>query len=337
MQNEDAWDYTDVEISGIPSEAFVCAIASNGIYYRVEKSIDYSGMEPAVENEFHFLDYLGNDQVILQKENMNTYSIMGIGDDMILCNVAENGMEVIKLSPKGELDVLFNQNAPQFPFVQSCGEYMVSIRNNILDNAGLYENALILQNMVTGEEESIYRAIWDNERAVGEDLGCVSINDEMICFTLNRHYEDKESEYTLLLYNISAGEIVNEIPLRTRVYYAAYGGVDANVLLSETDDSEYIEEAGALGQIRHDAYVERAKVPFISASNMIRNGYYTGDGYYFTTYDAAYYWDVNANTVFVYNYEWIDNNISKMMVSRDGIAYVAVEGERTYVRTISVP
>lgn len=69
VQEREAWDYTDVKIEGIPEKAFVCAMASNGIYYEIENSVDYSGAEPTVENEYHFLDYSGNDRLLLRKSD----------------------------------------------------------------------------------------------------------------------------------------------------------------------------------------------------------------------------------------------------------------------------
>jgi hypothetical protein len=213
---------------------------------------------------------------------------------------------------------------------------MVSIRNNFAEDSNMYENILILQNTENNEEKIIYSALWDNERAIGEDIGCVSINNETVCFTLNKCYEDVESEHVLLLYDISKEEIVEEIPLQTGAYYAAYGGDKAGLLLSETDDFTYIEEAGSMGYIEDGTYVETAKIPMISASNMIRNGIYVGDGYYFTTYKAAYYWDTKKNKIYVYDYQWIENRKSKISLSEDGLNYVISDGDRTFIRTVSV-
>lgn len=336
VQEKDAWNYEDVKISGIPKGASICHITSKGMYYIIENSTDYSKVEPTVDNEFHFLDFLGNDRMILQKSDMNTWSIQNVGDNMILCNVMEDGVEVIKLSPEGNVETLFNQNAPQFPFIQNCEQYMVSIRNNFVEDSNMYENILILQDIEKDEEKVIYRALWDNENAIGEDLGCVSLNNKTVCFTINKDYEDKESEYILYLYDISKEEIVEEIPLRTRAYYAAYGGDEAGLLLSETNDFTYVEEAGSMGYIEDSTYVETAKVPLISASNMIRNGVYVGNGYYFTTYDAAYYWDTKVNKIYVYDYQWIDNNESKIVLSENGLSYVINDGDSTYIRTMSV-
>lgn len=336
VQEKDAWTSVDVEIFGVPEDAHICTITSKGIYYELQIGIDYSKQEPTTENEFHFLDYSGNDQMLLKKSNMNTCSEVKAGDNMILCNVTENGMEVIRLSPEGDVETLFDQNAPQFPSIQTCGQYMVSIRNNFVGDSGMYENVLILQNTEKNEEKVIYSALWDNEKAVGEDLGCVSLNNETVCFTLNKRYEDMEREQVLFLYDISKEEIVEEIPLWTRVYYAAYGGEEAGLLLSETDDYSYIEEAGSMGYIEDGTYVETAKVPLISASNMIREGIYVGDGYYFTTYNAAYYWDTTKNKIYVYDYQWIENSKSIKSLSEDGISCVIRDGDSTFIRTISV-
>ncbi len=335
VQEKEAWDSVDVQISNLPENASVYAIASNGIYYGISKNTDYSGNEPTSENEFHFLDHSGNDCMILQKGDMNTFSVESDGNNAILCNATDEGMEIIKLLPEGN-ETLFQQNAPQFPIIQTCEQYMVSIRNNFTDDYTMYENTLVLRDTEKNEEKVIYRTLWDNEKAIGEDLGCVSINNEAVCFTLNKSYENRESEHILFLYDINKEEIVEEIPLRTRAYYAAYGGEEAGLLLSETDDSTYMEEAGSMGYIEDGAYVETAKIPLISASNMIRNGSYTGDGYYFTTYDAAYFWDTKANRIYVYDYQWIENNRSKVVLSEDGLKYVVIDGNSTYIRTISV-
>lgn len=336
VQEKDAWNYEDVEILGIPEDASIYGITSEGIYYKLNNSIDYSTEEPTSENEFHFLDLSGNDRMILKKSDMNTWSIRNAGDNMILCNATEDGMEVIKLSPEGNAEILFSQNAPQFPFIQTYEQYMVSIRNNFVEDSNMYENILILRDTEKDEEKVIYRVLWDNEKAVGEDLGCVSMNNETVCFTLNKYYEDKESEHILLLYDIGEEEIVERIPLQRRVYYAAYGGEESGLLLSETDDHMYLEEAGSIGYIEDSTYVETGKVPLISASNMIRKGNYVGNGYFFTTYDAAYYGDTKANKIYVYDYEWIDNNKSAIMLSGNGVSYVISDGDSTFIRTMTV-
>lgn len=336
VQEKEAWDYTDVKISGMPEDAYVCAVASHGIYYEVTNSTDYSGEEPTSENEFHFLDYSGNNWMLLKQGGMNTYSIENIGDNMLLCNTTVDGIEIIEFSPDGNVKTLFSQNAPQFPFIQSCGHYIVSIRNNFVEDSDMYENALIIQDTERNEEKVIYRTIWDNEKARGEKLGCVSINDETVCFTLNRYYEGNEKEYILFLYNIKKEEIVEEIPLSMRVYYAAYGGDRAGLLLSETDDYNYIEEAGSMGYIKDGAYMETTKVPLISASNMIRKGSYTGTGYYFTAPKSAYYWDTKANKIFVYDYQWDEKRISKTFPTEDGLKYVVKDGDNTFVRTVLI-
>lgn len=335
VQEKEAWDYVDVKISGIPENAYVCAVASNGIYYEVENSTDYSGAEPTSEYEFHFLDYSGNDRMLLQKSNMNTYNIINIGDNMLLCDVTVDGMEIIKFSSDGNIETLFTQNAPQFPFIQSYENYVVSIRNNFAEDFVMYENTLILQDTEKNEEKVIYRALWNNEKARGEDIGCVSINDETVCFTLNKFYEGKEKEYILCLYDIDKEKIVEEIVLPTRVYYAAYGGDKGGLLLSETDDYEFIEEAGSIGYIKDDVFVETAKIPLISASNMINDGSYTGSGYYFTTYKTAYYWDTKANKIYVYDYQW-DERRGSIFPTENGLKFVVDDGDSTFIRTVSV-
>ena len=213
---------------------------------------------------------------------------------------------------------------------------MVSIRNNFVEDSDMYENVLILRDNDKQKETVIYRALRSTEKSAGEDLGCVSMNNESVCFTLNKYYEDKESEHILFLYDISKEEIVDEISLPTRVYYAAYGGDESGLLLSETDDYTYMEEAGSLGYIKNNAYVETAKIPLISASNMIRNGVYTGNGYYFTTYDAAYYWDTQKNRIYVFDYQWIENRKFGISLSEDGLKCVIRDGDRTFIRTIAI-
>lgn len=336
VQEPEAWNYVDKEISGLPENAAVYHIASNGIYYMLELNTDYSGAEPTSENEFHFLDFSGSDKMLLRMSGMNTYSIARDGDKMLLCNVTSEGMEILALSPDGDVETVFTQNAPQFPFIQTYEQYMVSIRNNFVDGSGMYENALVLRDGEKNEETVIYRALWDNEKATGEDLGCVSVTNETICFTLNRYFEDKESEFVLFLYDIPTGTIVAEVPLRTRVYYAAYGEAQDSLLLSETDDYTYIEEAGALGYMEESAFVEQAKIPLISASNMIRDGAYSGEGYYFTTYQTAYYWDIGSNEVYVYDYQWLGDSKYRMTPTSEGLKFVVVDGGRTFVRTLAV-
>lgn len=336
VQEKESWDYIDVEISGIPENADIYAIASNGVYYKIQNNTDYSNWEPRSENEFYFMDFSGNDRMLIKISDMNAYSIKNAGDHMILCNMTEDGIEVIMFSPDGEKKTLFNQSAVQFPFIQSYKNYVVSIRNNFVENSHMYENALILQDIEKDEEKVIYSAIWDNEKARGEDLGCVSINDETVCFTLNRYYEGNEKEYILFLYNIEKEEIVEEIPLSMRVYYAAYGGDRAGLLLSETDDYKYIEEAGSMGYIKDGAYMETTKVPLISASNMIRNGSYTGTGYYFTAPKSAYYWDIKVNKIFVYDYQWDEKKITGTFPTEDGLKYVVKDGDNTFVRTVLI-
>lgn len=136
------------------------------------------------------------------------------------------------------------------------------------------------------------------------------------CFTLNKEYKDKKSEHVLFLYDIEKEKIVEEIPLRTRVCYAAYGG-EGGLLLSETDDSKYLEEAGSLG-------------------NLIRDARYTGEGYYFTTVDAAYYWNTKANEIFVFDNQWLENKKSRIWASDDGLKYVGYDGDSTFIRTLWV-
>ena len=335
VQEKEAWDYSDVIISDIPEDASIRAIASNGIYYQIQTGIDYSKEEPTTENEFHFLDSSGNDRMLLQKKDMHMYNTKSVGDNMLLCNVTEDGMEIIQLSPDGNIQPLFHQNAPQFPFNQTCEQYMVSIRNHFVEDSHMYENILILEDMEKKEEKVIYSTLWDNENGIGEDLGCVSINNETVCFTLNKEYKDKKSEHVLFLYDIEKEKIVEEIPLRTRVCYAAYGG-EGGLLLSETDDSKYLEEAGSLGYIENGAYVETAKVPLISASNLIRDARYTGEGYYFTTVDAAYYWNTKANEIFVFDNQWLENKKSRIWASDDGLKYVGYDGDSTFIRTLWV-
>lgn len=336
VQEQEAWKCEDIEISGLPENAFVCDIVSNGIYYEIELDVDYSREEPATVNEYHFLDFWGNDRVILQKSDMNTYSIAQNGEDMLLCNTTEEGMEVLTLSQDGSVKTVFLQNAPQFPFIQTYGQYMVSIRNNFVDDTKKYENKLVLLDKEKDKETIIYCTMWDNERAVGEDLGCVSMDDKTVCFTLNRHYDNKKSEFILFVYDISADKIVKEIPLRTQAYYAAYGKEQNSLLLSETDEMTYMEEAGALGYIKDGAFVEQEKIPLISASNMIRDGAYTGKGYYFTTYKAAYYWNVKTNKIYVYDYEWCKDKEYKMLPTGEGLKFIVTDANRTFVRTLSV-
>ncbi len=338
VQEKESWDYIDVEISGIPENADIYAIASNGVYYKIQNNTDYSNWEPRSENEFHFMDFSGNDRMLIQISDMNAYSIKNAGDHMILCNMTEDGIEVIMFSPDGENKTLFSQNAVQFPFIQSYKNYVVSIRNNFVENSHMYENALILQDIEKNEEKVIYSAIWDNEKARGEDLGCVSINNKTVCFTLNRHYEGMEKEYILFLYDIEKEEIIEEIPLPTCVYYAAYEGDKAGLFLSETDDYEYIEEAGSIGYIKNDVYTETAKIPLISASNRIRRGIYNDAGYYFTTAESAYFWNTKENKIYVYDYAWDENKIEKFQTfpTENGINYVIKNGDSTFVRTVSV-
>lgn len=335
VQEKEAWDYTDVKISGIPENAMVCTVGTEGIYYVIENSTDYSGVEPTAEIEFHFLDYSGNDRMLLQKKHVNTYNLMNVDNHMIFCNVTEEGMEIIELSPEGNVETLFTQNAPQFPFMQSFQQYMVSIRNNFVDN-NMYENALVLRDMEKKEEKVIYRVLWDNEKGIGEDLGCVSMSNDTICFTVNKCNENNENEYILFLYDIESEEIMKEVSLPTRAYYAAYGKENGKLFLSQTNDSTYMEEAGAVGDIKNGTFVENAKIPFISASNMIREGRYIGNGYYFTTYDAAYYWDTKTGTIFVYDYQWRENSISRMLLTEDGLKYLVSGGDDTFVRTLFV-
>lgn len=334
VQEQEAWKCENIEISGLPENAFVCDIVSNGIYYEIELDVDYSREEPATVNEYHFLDFWGNDRVILQKSDMNTYSIAQNGEDMLLCNTTEEGMEVLTLSQDGSVKTVFRQNAPQFPFIQTYGQYMVSIRNNFIDDTGKYENTLVLLDKEKDEETVLYRAVWDNERAVGEDLGCVSMDDKTVCFTVNKTSEDKKSEFELFVYDILSGENIEEISLPKRAYYAAYGKEQNSLLLSETDDTVYMEEAGVLGHIEEDTFVEQEKIPLISASNMIRDGAYTGEGYYFTTYKAAYYWDVKTGRIYVYDYQWQKDSTGRMIPTSKGIKFVAAEENGTFVRTL---
>lgn len=339
VQEKEAWNYVDTEISGIPENAYVSAVASSGIYYEVENSTDYSTFEPTAEYEFHFLDYSGNDQMLWRKDGINTYNRFDIGDNMLLCHVMAEGMEIIKFSPDGSAEILFTQNAPQFPFIQSYENYIVSIRNNFVEDSEgsrMYENVLILQDTKTNEEKVIYRVLWDNEIARGEDLGCVSVNDKTVCFTVNKFHEGEEREYILFLYDIDKEEIVEEIVLPTRAYYAAYGGDKAGLLLSETDDNRFMEEAGSVGYIKDGAYVETAKIPLISASCMIIDGKYTGSGYYFTTYKAAYFWDIKSNKIYMYDYQWDEKRCAGIFPTEDGIQYIVKDGDSTFIRTVSV-
>lgn len=108
------------------------------------------------------------------------------------------------------------------------------------------------------------------------------------------------------------------------------------LLLSETDDDTYIEETGALGYIDENAFVEQAKIPLLSAANMIRDGAYTGEGYYFTTYNAAYYWDIGSNEVYVYDYQWLEDSKYGMTPTCEGLNFVVDDAGRTFVRTLAV-
>ena len=84
------------------------------------------------------------------------YNTKSVGDNMLLCNVTEDGMEIIQLSPDGNIQPLFHQNAPQFPFNQTCEQYMVSIRNHFVEDSHMYENILILEDMEKKEENMLF-------------------------------------------------------------------------------------------------------------------------------------------------------------------------------------
>ncbi|MCM1090719.1 MAG: hypothetical protein NC413_07705 [Muribaculum sp.] len=334
VQIEAAWDYVDVEIPNLPKGAVVHVITEKGVYYETVKGTENSEAEQTLEKEFHFLDYSGNDQILLHKKvsYAYNYTTMKAGDHMILCDSTGEGIEVIRLSSEGDIETLFTQTSPRVPNIQSHGRYVASIRHNDTADSDMMEHTLVLRDTVSGVEKVIYSALMDYQKGIGEIVGCVSMNDETVCFTLNKGYGDKESETTLCLYDIGSEEIVGEIPLRTRAYYAAYGGAEAGLLLSGMTGFK----AGSVGRIEDGAYVEMSKIPLISTSIMIQDGIYTEGGYYFTTYHAAYYWDTRANKVYVYDYQWAENKKSRVSLSENGVAYVLRDGERTVIRTMSV-
>ena len=135
-------------------------------------------------------------------------------------------------------------------------------------------------------------------------------------------------------YNILQKELLEKVQLPQRVVFAVCAGNSA--LLTEMDDDSYLEKAGSMGIIEDGVYSEKLKIPFISASNIIRTCVYNGKGFYLSSNKAGYFWDINKNIVYVYDFNQISNLDGGVCVTEHGFKCLIKIDDRYYVRTISI-
>lgn len=328
--SNELWKVTDTKINALPEDALVVGVTNDGIYY--EQTLDYNPEESKESLSYHFLSLSGEDILVYHEDVQSSYRSYFVKDkDLILSICIGEGVKVLELSQNGEVREVFTQNAVQLPLLQSYEGKLLSIRNNITEDG--YENNLILSDSGSGKETVIYKTVDDIEQGTGEDIVCASLNGSEVCFTVEE-MDGGISQYWLYIYDISKDEIVEKVQLERRSLFAAQ--VEDKVILSETDDMTFLENAGSIGKIVDGEYQETGKLPLVTASNMIRRSLFKDNVFYLISANACYLWDVEKDKIFVYQMDKNENLNGSVYATDQGFMCVVKKGSEMYLRNINI-
>ncbi len=328
-QSNTYWEVKDIKLNDFPKDVNVIGATEDGVYYEQYFCEDInSGKENL---SYHFLSCSGEDNLLYQEENQHSYRSFYINDtDLILSISMENGLKVLNLSPDGNVEELFRQNAVQLPFIQTSRSQILTIRNNYTEN-GEYENALILSDTITGEDTCVYLAAFQSEQGNGEDIVCTALSDTEVFFVVDV-MQERKSKYWLYIYNIAQNKIAEKVALEQGAVFAVCA--KDTVLLSETDEYDYLTEAGSIGKIVEGSYQEMAKIPLVTSSNTIYDSVFTEEGFFLKSNKAGYFWNVENNTVYVYDFTQMENIMGRIQATEQGFICLIQQDGEVFLRTI---
>lgn len=337
-QTRDAWKVEDVVVKEIPSEAYVVGLCPEGIYYRQDEELDAAG--ESVRIQYHFLAKSGEAKLLYQEDAMTEGSYCSyhlFQNDLLIAESMEGGAEgirVVRLTPYGEAEEIFRQNARQLPIIQTSGEKLLFLVNNYLDQ-DYYENKLILYNPALNEQTVICQAVYHLDQLDGEDIMSVSLSDKEIFYTVQEK-EGDDLKFWFLDYDIAAQKVISKTQIGRKAFYAVC--LNGYIFLSENDDEIYIEEAGSIGRDVNGVFRENKKLPGVSASDMVRYGQWVDGGIFFKTYHTGYFWNQEKNTIYVYDFMQMDDveeQLSGFCITEQGFMSLIMKQGQTFIRNVT--
>ena len=335
-QSAEFWEITDIQLQNFPSDAsYVAGVTQEGVYY-VQDIMEDNRLDKGVEN-WHFLTFSGEDKLLYQEDIRSTegryHNFCINGKNLLMSTSFEEDIKVLELSPDAEAKEIFCHSWPM-PYLQTSQSYILSIRSKRL-NQDEWENEIVLLDKTSGEEMIIYQSVYNNNDATGEDIGSASVSDERVFFTVSIT-EDKQTQYWLYTYDIPEQKIMDKISLERPVFYAVC--MNDSIVLSE-NDSMYLEEAGSIGKNVNGQFEEDAKLPLVSASNVIRDGLWVEDGVFLKSYKSGYFWNKEENTIYVCDFtqmDYADSASSGYYITENGFTCVVQKEDGYYVRKIGL-
>ena len=335
-QSAEFWEITDIQLQNFPLDAaYVAGVTQEGVYY-VQDIMEDNSLDKGVET-WHFLTLSGEDKLLYQEDIRSTegryHNFCLNGKNLLMSTSFGEDIKVFELSPDAEAKEIFYHSWPM-PYLQTSQSYILSIRSNPL-NRDEWENELVLLDKASGEEMIIYQSIYNNNDATGEYIRTASVSDEKVFFTIEIT-EDKQTQYWLYTYDIAEKKIVDKVSLERLTSYAVC--MNNSILLSE-NDSMYLEEAGRIGKNVNGVFEESAKLPLVSASNMIRDGLWVEDGIFLKSYKSGYFWEKETNTIYVCDFtqmDYVDSESSGYYITENGFTCVIQKEDGYYVRKIEL-
>ena len=335
-QSAEIWEITDIQLQNFSSDiSYVAGVTQEGVYY-VQDIMEDNSLDKGVET-WHLLTFSGEDKLLYQEDIRSTegryHNFCLNGKNLLMSTSFGEDIKVFELSPDAEAREIFYHSWPM-PYLQTSQSYILSIRSNPL-NRDEWENELVLLDKASGEEMIIYQSIYNNNDATGEYIRTASVSDEKVFFTIEIT-EDKQTQYWLYTYDIAEQKIMDKVSLERPISYAVC--MNDSILLSE-NDSVYLEEAGRIGKNTNGVFEETAKLPLITASNMIRDGLWVEDGVFLKSYKSGYFWKKKSNTIYVCDFTQMNDGdcvVGDYYIIEDGFVCVIQKEDGYYVRQIEL-
>ncbi len=326
VQDINLWQIADTPIQNIAKDAWYIGKTDNGVYYCEDLQ------------RIYFQDWDGEVELLHEEVQTMSYASCAMsGENAMICIADTEGLRILLLSEGEQAEILLEQNAVQRPYIYSCEEKVFFILNNWNENME-FCNSLVVWDKDTDTTEVLYDTI--EKATVGEDLRCVGGDTEILYFC-TRKYDALHTEYWLHQYSFEEERVIAEYPIERAM--TSITGDGKFVFASETEDIEYLEEAGWIGELSEGTILNKQVMPYISSSNLIYNTCQSEDGVMLRGPFSGYFWDYKASTIYAVdflNYMDLENapagEILGASVSEKDFSWLINKEDGIYLRTLKL-
>ena len=324
VKAESDWMMTTLKegIVALDENIYCMGCTETGFFY--QKSI--SGKDSDIsKSQFGFHSWSGEEEILLDVPGYYYSMDIMCGEILILAmslvDDEEEGTTIFKLQESQPAQVILKQSDFTIPYLYDNGSELIAVLRDRGNDGSVDINIsrLVTYDLET-DELTVLLETETSKYKNGDMIICAGGNDKDIYCAIN-HGVSRKSE--IVRYSRSEQKIISRCEADHHVTFVT--GMGDRVIVSETDDSTYLERSGYVAVIEENGLSKLCEIPMVEAANRIIRAHVTEEGTYFMTPHSAYLLEnAPCADLYVYDFDsmWKDMPVAGVDVTSEGIRFL---------------